>query len=310
MPREVGEGSSPPVRGARRNESLSSHCAGLIPARAGSTESISAMNKHIGAHPRPCGEHDFIIIINRWEGGSSPPVRGAPGTNHELLSGEGLIPARAGSTRSRIWTLWVRRAHPRPCGEHALKAGAVNQMSGSSPPVRGALIIYCLPPLLFGLIPARAGSTLADMGFYPLYRQNRITLEPEPPSRIHDKQLLLTPTSTAIPTRLTPPRLRYNFTNHRTINQLNTLKIDRLPIRIIYPKLKPLLIIRRKHHSRTTSATRLQHTRPQLLTNPSAYTPHKHPRINLQKPLRQITTKTHRTSRQNNNNHQSAPPSP
>ena len=61
MPREVGEGSSPPVRGARRNESLSSHCAGLIPARAGSTESISAMNKHIGAHPRPCGEHGFIL---------------------------------------------------------------------------------------------------------------------------------------------------------------------------------------------------------------------------------------------------------
>ncbi len=182
--------------------------------------------------------------------------------------------------------------------------------SGSSPPVRGAHSDAEAGQGVPGLIPARAGSTLADMGFYPLYRQNRITLEPEPPSRIHDKQLLLTPTSTAIPTRLTPPRLRYNFTNHRTINQLNTLKIDRLPIRIIYPKLKPLLIIRRKHHSRTTSATRLQHTRPQLLTNPSAYTPHKHPRINLQKPLRQITTKTHRTSRQNNNNHQSAPPSP
>ena len=160
-----------------------------------------------------------------------------------------------------------------------------------------------------GLIPARAGNTLADMGLYPLHQQNRITLEPEPDSRIHDKQPLLTPASTTISTRLTPPRFRHRFTNNRTINQLHPLKIDRLPIRIIHPKLKPLLIIRRKHHRRSTSTTRLQHTRPQLLTNPSAHTPNKHPRINLQKPLRQITAKTHRTSRQNNNNHQSTSPS-
>ena len=145
------------------------------------------------------------------------------------------------------------------------------------------------------------------MGLYPLHQQNRITLEPEPASRIHDKQPLLTTTSTAILTRLTPPRFRHRFTNHRAINQLHTLKIHRLPIRIIHPKLKPLLIIRRKHHRRPTSTTRLQHTRPQLLTNPGTHTTHKHARINLQKPLRQITTKTHRTSRQHNHNHDSSP---
>ncbi len=37
---------------------------------------------------------------------------------------------------------------------------------GSSPLARGTLILYCLPPLLFGLIPARAGNTpLTTFGF-------------------------------------------------------------------------------------------------------------------------------------------------
>jgi len=56
------------------------------------------------------------------------------------------------------------------------------------------------------------------MGLYPLHQQNRITLEPESASRIHDKQPLLTPASTTISTRLTPPRFRHRFTNNRTIN--------------------------------------------------------------------------------------------
>ena len=78
-------------------------------------------------------------------------------------------------------------------------------IEGSSPLARGTLFFVGDDGDSDGLIPARAGNTLADMGVYPLHQQNRITLEPEPTSRIHDKQLLLTTTSTAILTRLTPP---------------------------------------------------------------------------------------------------------
>ena len=77
--------------------------------------------------------------------------------------------------------------------------------AGSSPLARGPRIDIVVQWYSGGLIPARAGTTLADMGFYPLHQQNRITLKPEPKSRIHDKQQLLTTTSTAIPARLTPP---------------------------------------------------------------------------------------------------------
>ena len=71
-------GSSPPVRGAhvayRRYEGR----AGLIPARAGSTEEVAVNAGGFRAHPRPCGEHTYrcTALIRRL--GSSPPVRGAP----------------------------------------------------------------------------------------------------------------------------------------------------------------------------------------------------------------------------------------
>ena len=211
-------GSSPPVRGAHEWTSSSGRPGGLIPACAGSTQSTPGVRAAARAHPRLCGEHAIIEAGVLEPGGSSPPVRGALCGRFAPPGLPGLIPACAGSTRGDTkgpTHLW---AHPRLCGEHFGVAYEGARAVGSSPPVRGAHVTGSARAPLHGLIPACAGSTLADMGFYPLYRQNRITLEPEPASRIHDKQLLLTPTSTAIPTRLTPPRLRYNFTNHRTIN--------------------------------------------------------------------------------------------
>ena len=99
----------------------------------------------------------------------------------------------------------MARAHPRSRGEHSAMKKAARWDGGSSPLARGTPAGVTTIQGAMGLIPARAGNTLADMGVYPLHQQNRITLEPEPTSRIHDKQLLLTTTSTAILTRLTPP---------------------------------------------------------------------------------------------------------
>ena len=50
-------------------------------------------------------------------------------------------------------------AHPRPCGEHRRKTVATVSPWGSSPPVRGALNSDLRDGAVFGLIPARAGST-------------------------------------------------------------------------------------------------------------------------------------------------------
>ena len=90
-------------------------------------------------------------------------MRGAPGTNHELLSGEGLIPARAGSTSTGAPEVPAKGAHPRPCGEHQPWGICCPQKWGSSPPVRGALCSERAASMAYGLIPARAGSTGAGV---------------------------------------------------------------------------------------------------------------------------------------------------
>ena len=96
-------GSSPPVRGAhvayRRYEGR----AGLIPARAGSTEEVAVNAGGFRAHPRPCGEHHEGWAYPPAHRGSSPPVRGAHREEMRDRIIDGLIPARAGSTFRRTF---------------------------------------------------------------------------------------------------------------------------------------------------------------------------------------------------------------
>ena len=154
-------GSSPPVRGAPPGRAPYCLVCGLIPARAGSTRHECVRCYRRWAHPRPCGEHVFRVAPLMRCRGSSPPVRGAHMGLWVQLLGAGLIPARAGSTaRSRIVHLF-HWAHPRPCGEHTTLLVVGKTRGGSSPPVRGARGFCCACVPVYGLIPARAGSTSA-----------------------------------------------------------------------------------------------------------------------------------------------------
>ena len=73
--------------------------------------------------------------------------------------GRGLIPARAGKTRSRIQRASSPPAHPRACGENRRHMHSSEFRSGSSPRVRGKLVGGFREFLARGLIPARAGKT-------------------------------------------------------------------------------------------------------------------------------------------------------
>ncbi len=132
------KGSSPPVRGARPARAAPNSAPGLIPARAGSTSRTFRCIRVTRAHPRPCGEHRDAARGLSVEPGSSPPVRGAPLFLVSDTATGGLIPARAGSTSCKPGENAWRRAHPRPCGEHAGFGAAGKGFGGSSPPVRGA----------------------------------------------------------------------------------------------------------------------------------------------------------------------------
>ena len=116
MIREAG--SSPLARGTRTALLLGAVVIGLIPARAGNTNSIRASERQVRAHPRSRGEHRSFSSPVSPTTGSSPLARG---TLKTLIIDEvsmGLIPARAGNTDYSFPLRGRERAHPRSRGEH------------------------------------------------------------------------------------------------------------------------------------------------------------------------------------------------
>ena len=71
----------------------------------------------------------------------------------------GLIPARAGKTRTAWLRSWACPAHPRAGRENPTFSAIVSNAAGSSPRGRGKLMPACRGRATSGLIPARAGKT-------------------------------------------------------------------------------------------------------------------------------------------------------
>ena len=153
------KGSSPRMRGAQGLRTLSRHGLRIIPADAGSTLCVARGPGDIGDHPRGCGEHgDEGMGFPRVQG-SSPRMRGAPCPERNGEQPAGIIPADAGSTPSFSWDLSISEDHPRGCGEHRALLWASFEHLGSSPRMRGALMIAARSIVLIRIIPADAGST-------------------------------------------------------------------------------------------------------------------------------------------------------
>ena len=154
-------GSSPRVRGKHANWDMVTSKVGLIPARAGKTHRIHQTAICGAAHPRACGENNPTDAIYSQGAGSSPRVRGKLRKCDPIPIRFGLIPARAGKTRTCRRAGRGAWAHPRACGENRNGPGEAHPGGGSSPRVRGKrtssnVLIPCSR-----LIPARAGKTLA-----------------------------------------------------------------------------------------------------------------------------------------------------
>ena len=91
-------GSSPRMRGARPQHRPMGHVGGIIPADAGSTDSIIQDSLLYEDHPRGCGEHSSKSQIRLLGPGSSPRMRGARGSVGGAVGAARIIPADAGST--------------------------------------------------------------------------------------------------------------------------------------------------------------------------------------------------------------------
>ncbi len=178
-------GSSPRVRGARRRLAAASPSR-IIPARAGSTRTAVRARASTRDHPRACGEHSADL-------GDAVSTRDHPRACGEHARGtsascraSGIIPARAGSTPVDAAQPPRSRIIPARAGSTRIAAACCAGDDGSSPRVRGARLGLarrgtggdhpraCGEHVSFraaamavrGIIPARAGSTLADQRLY------------------------------------------------------------------------------------------------------------------------------------------------
>ena len=152
-------GSSPLTRGAPEPAAEQSLVERLIPAHAGSTPTAPRPPTATAAHPRSRGEHVASSSVRILPTGSSPLTRGAHRSDLTATRRARLIPAHAGSTKSRLPFIGWRRAHPRSRGEHFFSLGAGAGAVGSSPLTRGAPRGRAGKVPAARLIPAHAGST-------------------------------------------------------------------------------------------------------------------------------------------------------
>ena len=88
-------------------------------------------------HPRACGVYKMSTLRPIPLLGSSPRVRGLLHDHQGALDEGGIIPARAGFTRSAYFCSCGLEDHPRACGVYH-EVGVVEVSGeGSSPRVRG-----------------------------------------------------------------------------------------------------------------------------------------------------------------------------
>ena len=133
----VCEGSSPLARGTRRLDFRGRWSRGLIPARAGNTDTVEKSVFTPRAHPRSRGEHLLKQGVITLEQGSSPLARGTLILIPPPYRSVGLIPARAGNTFRACACRARSGAHPRSRGEHAAAGYRWGVIAGSSPLARG-----------------------------------------------------------------------------------------------------------------------------------------------------------------------------
>ena len=159
---EHGQGSSPLARGLRRPQPGGAPRGGIIPARAGFT-GLNPPTWRPGAdHPRSRGVYSGTVRAVARGGGSSPLARGLRPASTPTGMRRRIIPARAGFTARLSRRLSNEQDHPRSRGVYEGESTCAWLPCGSSPLARGLRIILGEEECDEGIIPARAGFTLAN----------------------------------------------------------------------------------------------------------------------------------------------------
>ena len=152
-------GSSPLARGLHGwNKDIDAK-RGIIPARAGFTNSSVRYTANTTDHPRSRGVYRPRVADYGFKVGSSPLARGLQPQEKFLELCAGIIPARAGFTFHLLEDDRVLPDHPRSRGVYQPEGIDLGGQHGSSPLARGLLRRRELLLQLLRIIPARAGFT-------------------------------------------------------------------------------------------------------------------------------------------------------
>ena len=155
-------GSSPLARGLPADQPGRPVHHRIIPARAGFTRMLRREASSSADHPRSRGVYFFTLM---WEGlvnGSSPLARGLLPDRVPHAGDGGIIPARAGFTCRPRREASSSADHPRSRGVYGRGFLPFPLRWGSSPLARGLRRKAVRSRRRGGIIPARAGFTLAD----------------------------------------------------------------------------------------------------------------------------------------------------
>ena len=152
-------GSSPLARGLPRNHGRRVPGARIIPARAGFTHRGQRECRDRRDHPRSRGVYARAALTRRSLRGSSPLARGLQEGGLLGVHLGGIIPARAGFTRTAPGRERAGGDHPRSRGVYEEAARKTRPKAGSSPLARGLPWWRRRTRRRPGIIPARAGFT-------------------------------------------------------------------------------------------------------------------------------------------------------
>ena len=136
-PRRPRLGSPPRMRGKETDSRRQCCSAGITPAYAGKRTLFCLAGRRNRDHPRVCGEKCSDHIDKGMIEGSPPRMRGKVLCICPLFCVLGITPAYAGKRTSSAKHLFLRRDHPRVCGEKIQSDIHLHPSRGSPPRMRG-----------------------------------------------------------------------------------------------------------------------------------------------------------------------------
>ena len=157
---KAARGSSPRLRGTRRGPARGDGHGRFIPAPAGNAIVSFLLLFATAVHPRACGERDLERWLVNSASGSSPRLRGTRYKTVRNPTVARFIPAPAGNALPKRADIRVLAVHPRACGERQRPCCDSWGSCGSSPRLRGTLILSGLAAMPLRFIPAPAGNAV------------------------------------------------------------------------------------------------------------------------------------------------------